>query len=175
MITRRTAYLALSLTALAAATGCTRDDPDASSQTPVGGTEATQSPTPTELDGVKVQSDGGEAGEPVPASASAQDEDDATTAATATMKAWVQGSTLSQDAWQKKIGKTLTPQAQTAYANRYGYKVEATKLEGTPEILRVNAGSGTVRISTNAATYEVTVVKTSGKWKTSAVTPLNEG
>lgn len=165
LVSRRAALLALTVGAGALITGCAGDP------------EPTQT-APTELEGRPIEpepEDPTQEGGPVPASASEDDEQAAIAAARATMDVWVQGSTLDQMAWQEALQATLTPPAQMAYANRFGYKVPDTEVTEDPAIIRASVGSAVLRVTTDVATYEVTVVKTGAEWKTSAVTPIAGG
>lgn len=169
MITRRTACIALAAAAGALVTGCTADEDPQPTPTTA---------SPTELEGERIEpdpTDKTEDGGPVPAEANAEDEEEAIAAARATMDVWVQGSTLTQMEWQEQLAATLTPPAQSTYANRRGYKITDTSITGNPSITRSNATSAVIVISTDAATYEVTVAKAQDEWKTSAVTPLTGG
>ena len=162
-LNRRSAMLALAIGAGALITGCAGEDP------------APIETTPTELEGRPIEpepEDPAQEGGPVPASASEEDEQAAIAAARATMDVWVQGSTLDQMDWQEQLQATLAPPAQQAYATRHGYKVPDTEVTEEPAILRASVGSAVVRVTTDATTYEVTVVKTGEEWKTSAVTPI---
>lgn len=163
ILSRRSAMLALATGAGVLITGCAGEDP------------APTKATPTELEGRPIEpepDDPNQEGGPVPASASEEDEQAAIAAARATMDVWVQGSTLDQMDWQEQLQATLAPPAQQAYATRYGYKVPDTEVTEEPTILRASVGSAVVRMTTDASTYEVTVVKTGEEWKTSAVTPI---
>ena len=160
---RRSAMLVLAIGAGALITGCAGEDP------------APAKTTPTELEGRPIEpepEDPAQEGGPVPASASEEDEKAAIGAARATMDVWVQGSTLPQMEWQEQLQDTLAPPAQQAYATRQGHKVQDTAVTEEPTVVRASVGSAVVRVSTNASTYEVTVVKTGDEWKTSAVTTL---
>lgn len=163
MISRRSAMLAIAVGAGALITGCAGEEP-----------EPTKT-SPTELEGRPIEpepEDPSQEGGPVPASASEEDEEAAIAAARATMDVWVQGTSLEQMAWQDELQATLAPPAQKAYANRFGYKIPDTKVTEDPTVLRASVGSAVVRVTTDASTYEVTVVKTGDEWKTSAITPL---
>lgn len=169
MITRRTACITLAAAAGALLTGCTAGEDPQSTPTTA---------SPTELEGERIEpdpTDKTEDGGPVPDAANAEDEEEAIAAARATMDVWVQGSTLTQMEWQEQLAATLTPPAQSTYANRRGYKIKDASITGNPSITRSNATSAVVVISTDVATYEVTVAKAQGEWKTSAVTPLTGG
>lgn len=163
ILSRRSAMLVLATGAGVLITGCAGED---SEPTKV---------IPTELEGRPIEpepEDPSQEGGPVPASASAEDEQAAIAAARATMDVWVQGSTLDQMDWQEQLQATLAPPAQQAYATRFGYKVPDTEVTEEPAILRASVGSAVVRVTTDTTTYEVTVVKTGEEWKTSAVTPI---
>lgn len=163
MISRRCALIALTVGAGALITGCAGEDP-----------EATRA-TPTELEGRPIEpepEDPSQEGGPVPASAREDDEEAAIAAARATMDVWVQGSTLEQRAWQDELQATLAPSAQQAYEGRFGYKIPDTTVAEDPTIIRASVGSAVIRVTTDASTYEVTVVNTGDEWKTSAITPI---
>lgn len=166
LVNRRAAMLALAVGAGALITGCAGED------------SAPNDPSPTEVEGRPIEpepEDPTQEGGPVPASASEEDEEAAIAAAQATMDVWVQGSTLEQMDWQEQLQATLAPPAQQAYANRFGYKVPDTEVTEDPAIIRASVGSAVVRVTTDASTYEVTVVKTGDEWKTSAVMPITGG
>ena len=166
ILSRRSAMLALATGAGVLITGCAGEDPE------------TPRATPTELEGRPIEpepEDPSQEGGPVPASASEEDEQAAIAAARATMDVWVQGSTLDQMEWQEQLQATLAPPAQQAYATRHGYKVPDTEITEEPAIIRASVGSAVVRVTTDASTYEVTVVKTGEEWKTTAVTLLAGG
>lgn len=166
IVSRRSAMLALAIGAGTLITGCAGEEP------------APTKTAPTELEGRAIEpepEDPTQEGGPVPADASEEDEEAAIAAAQATMAVWVQGSSLEQMEWQEQLQATFAPPAQQAYANRFGYKIADTEVTKDPSIIRASVGSAVVRVTTDAATYEVTVVKTGDEWKTSAVTPIAGG
>lgn len=167
-LTRRTLLLAVPALALAA---CTHDKEDTKASP-----SATAEPSPSQLDGVPLQSDSG-GDEPMPADADKDTTKAATTAATKTMKVWVQGSTLDEQDWRKKLNATLTPNGQDVASRTWGYKVPDHKVTGDPEIIRANAATALLHVTTDYTTYEVTVVRADdGTWKTSNLTTdLREG
>jgi hypothetical protein len=171
MTNRRTLLL---LVALAAA-GCT------STPEPARETTTTQpaSAKPTEFGTVRTKpdeydnSDPAAPGGPVPDDATTDDETAAAEAALLTMGIWVQGSTLEEREWRDKLNATLTPSGQDSASTTWGYRIRDTEITGDPEIIRANAGSAVVRITTNYTSYEVTVVKTdTGEWLTSHLTTV---
>lgn len=166
------AVSALSLALTAALAGCGSDQVE-----PVGTTTTAPAPSPSTLAGVPVQPEPTATaveGGPEPATAAPADERAALDAARSTMDVWVQGGTLDQMTWHDHLDATLTPQGQQAYDHLYGYRISDTAVTETA-LLRANAGSAAVRVSTDVATYEVTVVKTAAGWQTSAVTPIAGG
>lgn len=152
---------------------CTDGEPqsDPSSST------TSAAPSPTALEGVPIASDGGGEDEPRPATADADTEDDARQAALATMRIWVKGSSLDEQEWRKKLNATLTPSGQDIAERRWGYTIEDRKVTGTPTIIRSNAATAVLHVTTDYTTYEVTVIRTDdGTWKTSNLTTdLQEG
>lgn len=169
IVSRRSAMLALAAGTGAVATGCaSQDDPPAATPTKT-------KKAPSDLDGRAIDPEPdnpSQEGGPVPSAATDEDEQDAIDAARATMDVWVQGSTLTQMEWQDALQDTLTPAAQDAYANRFGYKVPDTKVTEDPAVIRASVGSAVLRVTTDATTYEVTVIKTDDTWKTSGISPL---
>lgn len=171
MTTRRTL---LALAALTAA-GCTRPPEPAPEPQP-----ASAEPTsaePSEFGSVQTKpdeyetSDPAAPGGPVPEDASPEDEAAAIDAASLTMGVWVQGSTLEEREWRDKLNATLTPSGQDSTSTVWGYRIRDTEITGAPEILRANAGSAVMRVTTDYTSYEVTVVKTTtGQWLTSHLT-----
>lgn len=93
----------------------------------------------------------------------------AQSAAEATMGIWVQGQTLDQQTWLQQFTDTLAPEAQPVYANRFGYKIPDTAIVGQTTPLVVNDEYGTFQITTDVATYEVTVLNIGDTWATSAI------
>lgn len=169
-ISRRALLLVASFPFLAA--GCSNDPPEDEPDSP--------SAVPTEVGNIPVKPDDSTAGDPngpVPADAELADESAAQAAAVATMEIWVQGSTLEERQWREQLDATLTPTGQESTATIWGYRVRDTEVTANPEIVRANAASAVVRVTTNYTSYEVTVVKTSdGTWLTSNLTSdITEG
>lgn len=172
MTTRRTLLLALA--ALTAA-GCTKPPEPTSEPQPIR-SEPTRA-QPTEFGTVRTKpdeydnSDPAAPGGPVPEDATIEDETAAIDAASLTMEIWVQGSTLEEREWREALNATLTPTGQDNTSTTWGYRIRDTELTGDPEIIRANAGSAVVRVTTDYTSYEVTVVKTTtGQWLTSHLT-----
>ncbi|GAB4097693.1 hypothetical protein GCM10028787_31680 [Brachybacterium horti] len=170
-VSRRALLLLAPAITLASCTdGSTQPDPASSSTTPTP-------PSPTALDGVPIQSDGGGEDEPMPTTANEDTEDAAREAALATMQIWVQGSSLDEQSWRKKLNATLTPNGQDVAQRRWGYTIKDREVVGNPTIIRANAATAVLHVTTDYTTYEVTVVRTDdGTWKTSNLTTdLQEG
>lgn len=131
-------------------------------------------PPPTEVGSVPIEpepTDIEDPGGPVPNEATDEDLTAATNAATATMEIWVQGSTLEERQWREQLDATLTTTGQEATSTIWGYRIRDTEVTGAPEIVRANAASAVLRVTTNYTSYEVTVVKTNdGPWLTSNLT-----
>lgn len=172
MTTRRTLLVLAALTAA----GCTRppEPPPTSTEPP---SAEPPSAEPTEFGSVRTKpdeydnSDPAAPGGPVPEDASPEDEAAAIDAASLTMGVWVQGSTLEEREWRDKLNATLTPSGQDSTSTVWGYRIRDTEITGDPEIIRANAGSAVVRVTTDYTSYEVTVVKTTtGQWLTSHLT-----
>ena len=167
---RRLALLAFPLIAL---TACGHEDPAPSP--PTSPTTVTSAP-PTEVDGVRIQSEPAGTpteGDPPPAPANEEETQGAIAAATATMNIWVQGSTLDERTWRDELNKTLTEPGQSATSTTWGYRVRDTAVTGPGEVLRANSGSAVVRIATDHTSYDVTVVKNpDGTWLTSNLAPV---
>lgn len=169
---RRAVLFALAAIPLASCTG--EPEPEATSKGP------SDTARPTKVGNVPVKPDptGAEdrAG-PVPDEATAEDRAAAVEAATTTMTIWVQGSTLEEREWRERLNATLTPSGQAAASTTWGYRVPGTKLTGEPEVIRANAGSAVIHMTTDYTTYELTVVKTADDtWLTSNITTeLTEG
>lgn len=113
--------------------------------------------------------------EPMPSAADEKSTDAATQAATATMKVWIQGSTMDEQEWRKELNRTLTPAGQTVAERTWGYRITDTKLTGEAEVVRANEDSAVLRIPANENIYELTVVRTTGDtWLTSNITTVSE-
>ena len=167
-LTRR-ALLAATLPTLAL-TACTGDSDDAAPSAP-------RAPSPTEVDGVPIQPDSGGDEDPMPAEADDETTQAAIDAATATMEVWVQGSTLDEQTWRTELNATLTPPGQAVASRTWGYRVPDHEITGEPVVIRANAATAVLHITTDYTTYEVTVIRTNdGTWLTSNLTTdLREG
>lgn len=167
-LTRR-ALLAATLPTLAL-TACTGDSDDAAPSAPTV-------PSPTEVDGVPIQPDSGGDEDPMPAEADDETTQAAIDAATATMEVWVQGSTLDEQTWRTELNSTLTPPGQAVASRTWGYRVPDKEITGDPVVIRANAATAVLHITTDYTTYEVTVIRTNdGTWLTSNLTTdLREG
>lgn len=177
-MTTRRALLLLAALGIAGCTTTPEPEPAPAPPTP----EPT-SAQPTEFGGVRTKpdeydNDDPEApGGPVPDDATSEDEAAAIDAALLTMGIWVQGSTLDEREWRDQLDATLTATGQESTSTTWGYRIRDTEITSDPEIIRANAGSAVVRVTTDYTSYEVTVVKTdSGDWLTSNLTTeLTEG
>lgn len=163
---RRTFMLAVAVLATTNCTGAPSTEPSAPEPRPA--------PPPTEVGSVPIEpepTDVEDPGGPVPGEATDEDVAAATNAATATMEVWVQGSTLEERQWREQLDATLTTTGKEATSTTWGYRIRDTEVTGDPEIVRANAASAVLRVTTNYTSYEVTVVQTSeGTWLTSNLT-----
>lgn len=169
-LTRRV-LLAATLPALAL-TACSGDGDDAAPSA-----SAPPAPSPTEVDGVPIQPDSGGDENPMPAEADDETTQAAIDAATATMEVWVQGSTLDEQTWRSELNATLTTAGQAVASRTWGYRVLDHEITGDPVVIRANAATAVLHITTDYTTYEVTVIRTNdGTWLTSNLTTeLREG
>lgn len=163
-ISRRTLLLGSGFAVALA--GCTNAAPEPE--------PTSRSAVPTKVDNIPVKPDDSTAddpGGPVPEDADSSDESAAVAAATATMEIWVQGSSLEERQWRDQLNATLTTTGQEATSTTWGYRIRDTEVIGDPEIVRANAASAVLQVTTNYTSYEVTVVKTNeGTWLTSNLT-----
>lgn len=169
-LTRR-ALLAATVPALAL-TACTGGSDDAAPSA-----SAPPTSSPTELDGVPLQPDSGGDEDPMPAEADDESTQAAIDAATATMEVWVQGSTLDEQTWRAELNATLTSAGQDVASRTWGYRVPDHEITAEPVVIRANAATAVLHITTDYTTYEVTVIRTDdGTWLTSNLTTdLREG